>query len=603
MGNFSSKDGHGPTGTHVDLFHTPPTSPVSDVPTVPQLLHPTSPQPSPAVPAPAPAPAPAPVPASTGKRSQPSTTPTTPTLPPDWKLTPPVSSNSSTIGPGLSPVRNNPAPKGQAASGRNGGPPTSTPRTPVSQGKSVAISPAKSPSSSAGSASPVASSSSSGPSWRERDSGLSQSPLPGHEAGDRQGEEVEKLLEECRTTLGVTASQDGAMTTTEILKHLLTEVKSLRSTLQTERGEWLQFQADLQVAVAVADRLRAEAEEELTALRTAHKDVERELAAAQQRQKEADVQLVTLRGELRESRLRLAALTQAQAKSEAQAPERPAAETNNADDQEGSQRGRERGVYRLGREETEIRSQNEGVKSVVTEEARTDSKGVAKRYLRNVTNEDRSGEEARANETRRTVTTERSSLSRLPVSSDSPTVQNGTSQSNTAITAASTNKNFGQLRGRRSLDWQDSKSSTDTGKREESLNKYNSSLTELPPTKSQDGFNLLLRRHGGSKRNSLLRWCQSRTQGYKNIDITNFSSSWADGLAFCAVYHTYLPSHIPYCTLSPESKRENLSLAFKTGENVGIAQSLTVEEMLRAGGPDWQRVLSYVESMYRHFEM
>lgn len=29
----------------------------------------------------------------------------------------------------------------------------------------------------------------------------------------------------------------------------------------------------------------------------------------------------------------------------------------------------------------------------------------------------------------------------------------------------------------------------------------------------------------------------------------------------------------------------------------------TVEEMLRAGGPDWQRVLSYMESIYRHFEM
>lgn len=40
----------------------------------------------------------------------------------------------------------------------------------------------------------------------------------------------------------------------------------------------------------------------------------------------------------------------------------------------------------------------------------------------------------------------------------------------------------------------------------------------------------------------------------QNIDITNFSSSWADGLAFCAVYHTYLPSHIPYSSLAPESK-------------------------------------------------
>ncbi|XP_029349957.1 cytospin-A isoform X2 [Echeneis naucrates] len=213
------------------------------------------------------------------------------------------------------------------------------------------------------------------------------------------------------------------------------------------------------------------------------------------------------------------------------------------------------------------------------------------------------------------VPTERSSLSRLPAYSDSLTMQNGNSQSNTASSIGSTNKNLGQLRGRRSLECQDSRSSTDTGKCEESLNKYNSSLTELPATnekmhqqlypvvRSQDSFNPLLRRHGGSKRNSLLRWCQIRTQGYKNIDITNFSSSWADGLAFCAVYHTYLPSHIPYSTLTPENKKENLSLAFKTGETVGIAQTLTVEEMLRAGGPDWQRVLSYVESMYRHFEM
>ncbi|XP_037603438.1 cytospin-A [Sebastes umbrosus] len=605
MGNFSSKDGHGPTVAHGDSFHTPPASPQSDgppfMPGVPQLLHPTSPQPSPA--APVSSPPPVPVLTSSAKKAQPSTTPTTNSTspPPLWRPhPPPVSSNSSTVGPGVSPLHNKPGSvvgKGQAALGRNGCPPTSTPRPLVSQGKTVAVSPTKSPSSLC-SASPVVGSS-SGPNWGERDSGLSQSLLPAHEAGDSQGEELEKLLEECRTTLGIPASQDGATDSAGILKHLLTEVKSLKSTLQTERGDWLQFQADLQVAVSVADRLRAEAEEELTALRTAHKDVERELAASQQRQKEADMQHVTLRGELEESRQRLTTLTPAPC----QEPERPNGEpTDSSESKDGTQRGRERGLYRSGREGVESRSPNELTKNV--EEARTDCKGVAKRYLRNVTNEDRSGEEVRSNETRRTLTAERSrSLSRLPASSGSPTMQNGTSQPNTASTLGPINKNLGQLKGRRSLDWQESRSSTDTGKREESLNKYNSALTELPPSKSQDGFNLLLRRHGGSKRNSLLRWCQSRTQGYKNIDITNFSSSWSDGLAFCAVYHTYLPSHIPYTTLTPENKRENLSLAFKTGESVGIAQTLTVEEMLRAGGPDWQRVLGYVESIYRHFEM
>lgn len=41
---------------------------------------------------------------------------------------------------------------------------------------------------------------------------------------------------------------------------------------------------------------------------------------------------------------------------------------------------------------------------------------------------------------------------------------------------------------------------------------------------------------------------------WQNIEITNFSSSWEDGLAFCAVYHTYLPGHIAYDILSPVDK-------------------------------------------------
>uniref|UniRef100_A0A8C4ZN33 Cytospin-A n=1 Tax=Gadus morhua TaxID=8049 RepID=A0A8C4ZN33_GADMO len=380
--------------------------------------------------------------------------------------------------------------------------------------------------------------------------------------------------------------------------------------MQTERMEWLQFQTDLQVAVAVADRLRAEAEEDLLALRGAHKEVERELVSAHQRQREADTQLESLRGELSESRRELAAAAQAHGKTQAQAStearDKPDSCTNNRGGLVGTDRGRTRNLHGLGREGTAIGSLNgTAMPNAVTkgEETKTETRGVARRYMRNVTGEGGSKETSRTNETQRTGTTERSrSLSRIALSLDSHTPHNGTSQSNSGTTASCTNKNSNQLRVQRSLDWPES-SSANAGKREELLNKYNSALSELPPTKSQDGFNMLLRRHGGSKRNSLLLWCQNRTLGYKNIDLTNFSSSWVDGLAFCAVYHTYLPSHVPYPSLNPENKRENLNLAFKTGENVGITRSLTADEMLRAGGPDWQRVLSYVESMYRHFEM
>ena len=40
----------------------------------------------------------------------------------------------------------------------------------------------------------------------------------------------------------------------------------------------------------------------------------------------------------------------------------------------------------------------------------------------------------------------------------------------------------------------------------------------------------------------------------QGIDITNFSSSWNDGLAFCAMLHSYLPEHIPFKELTPHDK-------------------------------------------------
>lgn len=81
-------------------------------------------------------------------------------------------------------------------------------------------------------------------------------------------------------------------------------------------------------------------------------------------------------------------------------------------------------------------------------------------------------------------------------------------------------------------------------------------------------------KNGGSKRNALLKWCQNKTVGYRNIDITNFSSSWNDGLALCAILHTYLSDRVPYDTLVPQEKRRNFSIAFAAAESVGIPTTL-----------------------------
>ncbi|XP_072455720.1 cytospin-A isoform X3 [Notamacropus eugenii] len=118
----------------------------------------------------------------------------------------------------------------------------------------------------------------------------------------------------------------------------------------------------------------------------------------------------------------------------------------------------------------------------------------------------------------------------------------------------------------------------------------------------KDPLSALAREYGGSKRNALLKWCQKKTEGYQNIDITNFSSSWNDGLAFCALLHTYLPAHIPYQELTGQDKRRNFSLAFQAAESVGIKSTLNISEMVRTERPDWQSVMQYVTAIYKYFE-
>ncbi|XP_065581983.1 cytospin-A-like [Artemia franciscana] len=107
---------------------------------------------------------------------------------------------------------------------------------------------------------------------------------------------------------------------------------------------------------------------------------------------------------------------------------------------------------------------------------------------------------------------------------------------------------------------------------------------------------------GGSKRNALLKWCQSRTAGYSGIDITNFSSSWADGLALSALLHTFLPDKIPFDTLKACDPRTNFEAVFKVAEEEGIPTMLSFDDMLSEERPDWQKVLSYVTAIYQHFE-
>ncbi|XP_053609856.1 smoothelin-like protein 2 [Plodia interpunctella] len=101
----------------------------------------------------------------------------------------------------------------------------------------------------------------------------------------------------------------------------------------------------------------------------------------------------------------------------------------------------------------------------------------------------------------------------------------------------------------------------------------------------------------------LLQWCRDKTRDYENVKLENFSTSWADGLAFCALVHHFLPTTFDYSKLVPERRRQNFTLAFKVAEEkAGIYPLLDVDDMVAMRKPDWKCVFTYVQSIHRRFK-
>ena len=70
---------------------------------------------------------------------------------------------------------------------------------------------------------------------------------------------------------------------------------------------------------------------------------------------------------------------------------------------------------------------------------------------------------------------------------------------------------------------------------------------------NSDALANLVKQYGVSKRNALIKWCQERLAAYADVEIKNFSSSWNDGLAFCALLHSFMPSVLDYEQLKAEN--------------------------------------------------
>ncbi|XP_050976655.1 calponin homology domain-containing protein DDB_G0272472 isoform X4 [Labeo rohita] len=100
---------------------------------------------------------------------------------------------------------------------------------------------------------------------------------------------------------------------------------------------------------------------------------------------------------------------------------------------------------------------------------------------------------------------------------------------------------------------------------------------------------------------SLLEWCQEITKKYKGVKITNFSTSWRNGLAFCAILHHFHPEIIDFGALEPHNIKQNNKAAFDGFASLGISRLLEPSDMVLLSVPDRLIVMTYLCQIRAHF--
>ncbi|XP_052590678.1 EH domain-binding protein 1 isoform X9 [Peromyscus californicus insignis] len=100
---------------------------------------------------------------------------------------------------------------------------------------------------------------------------------------------------------------------------------------------------------------------------------------------------------------------------------------------------------------------------------------------------------------------------------------------------------------------------------------------------------------------SLLAWCKEVTKNYRGVKITNFTTSWRNGLSFCAILHHFRPDLIDYKSLSPQDIKENNKKAYDGFASIGISRLLEPSDMVLLAIPDKLTVMTYLYQIRAHF--
>ncbi len=105
-----------------------------------------------------------------------------------------------------------------------------------------------------------------------------------------------------------------------------------------------------------------------------------------------------------------------------------------------------------------------------------------------------------------------------------------------------------------------------------------------------------------SAKEGLLLWAQRNTAGYAGVKVENFSTSWKDGLAFCALIHNLDHSLLDFASLKADEPAKNLELAFSIAEKVfDIPRLFDPEDVCDLPRPDEKSIMTYLAAWWQKF--
>uniref|UniRef100_A0A8C5PJD4 F-actin monooxygenase n=1 Tax=Leptobrachium leishanense TaxID=445787 RepID=A0A8C5PJD4_9ANUR len=106
-----------------------------------------------------------------------------------------------------------------------------------------------------------------------------------------------------------------------------------------------------------------------------------------------------------------------------------------------------------------------------------------------------------------------------------------------------------------------------------------------------------------ARSSKLLGWCQTQTEGYAGVNVTDLTMSWKSGLALCAIIHRYRPELIDFDSLDENNVERNNQLVFDLAEReLGISPIMTGKEMASVGEPDKLSMVVYLSQFYEMFK-